>query len=97
MEGKSKKIVPLKKLDKNVNFGPIAKKNIFLEWEWKTGLNGPIKCPNFEKKSNGNVLQVFSFAFHIVSHNVKGKPKWSQKSSHNVENKSKWRHLMSHS
>ena len=46
----AEKIVPLKKHRKNVNFGPISKKFIFLKWKWKTGLNGPIKSPKFEKK-----------------------------------------------
>ena len=34
----------------NVNFGLISKKIIFLKWKWKTGLNGPKKCPTFKKK-----------------------------------------------
>ena len=38
---------------------------------------------NLRKNSNANVLQI-AFAFHIVSDNVKGKPKWSRKSSYNV-------------
>ena len=28
-----------------------------------------------EKNLNANVLQIFAFAFHIVSDNVEGKPK----------------------
>ena len=57
----------------------------------------------WEKNSKANVLHIFAFAFQIVSDNLQGKPKWSQKSAHNVsripltnvENKSKWRRLMS--
>ena len=39
---------------------------------------------NLIKKSNANVLQIFAFAFHIVGHNVKDKPKCTRKSSQNV-------------
>ena len=39
---------------------------------------------NLRKSSNANVLQIFAFAVHIVSHNVEDKPKWTRKSSHNV-------------
>jgi len=56
---------------------------VFLKWKWKTGLNWPMKCQK-EKNLNANVLQIFAFSFRIVSHNVKGKPKWSRKSSHNM-------------
>ena len=30
---------------------------------------------NLRKSSNANVLQIFAFAVHIVSHNVEDKPK----------------------
>ena len=49
---------------------------------------------NLRKSLNADVLQIFAFAVHIVSHNVEDKPKWTGKSSHNVEDKSKWRHLL---
>ena len=49
----------------------------------------------WEKIPTRTVLQIFAFAFHIVSNNVKSKHKWSWKSPHNVENKSKWRRLLS--
>ena len=39
---------------------------------------------NLRKNLNANVLQIFAFAFHIVGHNVKDKPKWTPKFSHNV-------------
>ena len=39
---------------------------------------------NLIKILKANVMQFFAFAFHIVSNNVEGKPKWSRKSHHNV-------------
>ena len=39
---------------------------------------------NLRKNLYANVLQIFAFAYHIVSNNVEGKPKRSRKSSHNV-------------
>jgi len=71
------------------------KKFIFLKWRWKTGLNGPIKSPKFEKKfkreRTSNFCILWAYCEQIVirlwadcERQSRGKSKWSRKTSHNV-------------
>ena len=46
---------------KSVDFGPISKIFMFLKGKWKTGLNGPTKCPKFENKFKGERTATFCF------------------------------------
>ena len=104
MESKSKKIVPLRIPDKNVNIGPISKKNIFLEWEWKTKLNGPIKSLTFEKKFEreffgGGIPSFLENSYLECEENVRTFPSSFRLVRYNVagmwrECEPKWRHLM---
>ena len=55
----------MEKTLKKCQFWSDFKKDYIFEMRIKTGLNGQNKCPKFEKKSNGNVLQSFAFALRM--------------------------------
>ena len=59
-------------------------KLIFLKWKWKTGLNGSIKCPKFEKKFKRERTANFYFCPSNVSHNLGWKNQMKEKYLHFV-------------
>ena len=75
----ARKIVPWKTHRKNVNFGPILNKFIFLKWKSKTGLNGPLKCPKFEKQLECKRTANFNFCPSHLSHNLGQKTRRKEK------------------
>ena len=75
-----------KKHCKNVNFGPILEKVIFLKWKLKTGLNELLKCPKFKKKFKREHTANFCFCPSNVSQNLAGKIRWQEKYLHIVTN-----------